>query len=55
MVVGPRGELYASIDEEIEGYAIAKIDLDDVRKYREEFQFMQCRQPQTYRAVVRKY
>jgi predicted amidohydrolase len=55
MVVGPRGELYASIDEEIEGYAMAKIDLDDVRKYREEFQFMQCRQPQTYRAIVRKY
>lgn len=55
MVVGPRGETYASIDEEIESYAIAKIDLDDVRKYREEFQFMQCRQPQTYRAIVRKY
>jgi predicted amidohydrolase len=55
MVVGPRGEVYASIDEEIEGYAIAKIDLDGVRKYREEFQFMQCRRPQTYRAVVKKY
>jgi predicted amidohydrolase len=55
MIVGPRGELYASIDEEIEGYCVARIDLDEVRKYREEFQFLQCRQPQTYRAVVRKY
>jgi predicted amidohydrolase len=55
MIVGPRGEIYASIDEEIEGYAVAKIDLDDVRKYREEFQFLQCRQPFTYRAIVRKY
>ncbi len=55
MVVGPRGEMYAAMNEEIEGYAVARIDLDDVRKYREEFQFMQCRQPQTYRAIVRKY
>ena len=55
MVIGPRGEVYTSIDEEIEGYAISKIDLDDVRKYREEFQFMQSRQPQTYRAIVKKY
>jgi predicted amidohydrolase len=55
MIVGPRGELCASVDEEIEGYAIARIDLDDVRKYREEFQLLQYRQPQTYRTVVRRY
>jgi predicted amidohydrolase len=55
MVVGPRGEVYASIDEEIEGYAVATIDLDSVRKTREELQIFQCRQPSAYRAVVRKY
>ncbi len=55
MIVGPRGKLYSSIDEEIEGYCVAKIDLDEVRRYREEFQFLQCRQPQTYRAIVRRY
>jgi omega-amidase len=55
MVVGPRGEIYASIDEEIEGYAVATIDLDTVRKTREEQQLIQCRVPQAYRAIVRKY
>jgi len=55
MVVGPRGEVYASVEGGSEGYAVARIDLDDVRKYREEFQFFQCRQPQTYRAIVRRY
>lgn len=55
MVVGPRGEVYASVDQETEGYAVACIDLDSVRKYREELQFLQCRQPQTYRAIVRRY
>lgn len=55
MVVGPRGELYASVEQGVEGYAVARIDLDNVRRYREEFQFLQCRQPQTYRAIVRRY
>jgi predicted amidohydrolase len=55
MVVGPRGEVYASIDEEIEGYAVATIDLDAVRRAREELQLIQCRVPAAYRAVVRKY
>jgi predicted amidohydrolase len=55
MVVGPRGEIYASIDEEIEGYAVATIDLDTVRKAREESQIIQCRVPAAYRAIVRKY
>lgn len=55
MIVGPRGALYATIEEEVEGYGLAKIDLDEVRTYREEFQFLQCRQPQSYRAVVRRY
>ncbi len=55
MVVGPRGEEYAAMDEEIEGYAVATIDLDVVRKVREELQLLQCRVPQAYRSIVRKY
>jgi predicted amidohydrolase len=39
----------------LEGYAVAKIDLDDIRRHREEFQNIQTRQPRIYRAVVRKY
>ena len=55
MVVGPRGEIYASIDEEIEGYAVATIDMDKVRKTREDLQLIQCRVPPAYRAIVRRY
>ena len=54
-VVGPRGATYAFIDEEIEGYAVAPIDLDAVRKTREDLQLIQCRVPQAYRAIVRRY
>lgn len=55
-VVGPRGETYVFIDEEIEdAYAVATLDLDAVRKTREELQLIQCRIPQAYRALVRKY
>lgn len=63
MVVGPRGQIYASMADEtdsetgapLEGFTVARIDLDAVRRYREEFQFIQNRQPPLYRAVVRKY
>jgi predicted amidohydrolase len=55
MIVDPRGGIYAFIDEEIEGYAVATIDLDVVRETREESQIIQCRVPQSYRAVVRRY
>lgn len=55
MIVDPRGGLYAFIDEEIEGYAVATIDLDAVRETREESQIIQCRVPPSYRAVVRRY
>ncbi|MBL7198512.1 MAG: carbon-nitrogen hydrolase family protein [Anaerolineae bacterium] len=55
MVVGPRGQVYGTVDGGEEGYVVARIDLDQVRQYREEFQFFQCRQPQTYRSVVKKY
>jgi omega-amidase len=54
-VIGPRGEEHASLDEEIEDTVVATIDLDDVRKYREEFQFFQIRQPTSYRSLVRRY
>jgi len=55
MIVGPRGETYSSINEENEGYALARVDLDEVRHLREEHQLFQLRQPTTYRAIVRKY
>ncbi|MAS35870.1 MAG: hypothetical protein CL610_17810 [Anaerolineaceae bacterium] len=63
MIVGPRGTIHASLANEtdpesgepLEGFAVARIDLDEVRKYREEFQFIQNRQPAVYRALVRKY
>ena len=55
MIVGPRGQIYASVDEEVEGYAVAKIDLDEVRRYREELQILQARQPGAYRSIVKQY
>jgi predicted amidohydrolase len=54
-IVGPSGKVYASADEPIEGYALARIDLDEVRQHREETQTLQCRQPAAYRAIVKKY
>lgn len=63
MVVGPRGQIHASLANEtdpesgapLEGFAVARVDLDEVRKFREEFQFIQNRQPAVYKALVRKY
>jgi predicted amidohydrolase len=61
MVIGPRGELYAQVprDEETnspqEGWAMSEIDLDLVKKYREELQLFQARQPGAYRSVVKPY
>jgi predicted amidohydrolase len=62
-VIGPRGQVYASLADErdaetgepIEGYVVARIDLDNVRRFREEFQIFQYREPATYRSVVKKY
>jgi omega-amidase len=54
-VVGPTGQVYAEIQGADESYAIARIDLDLVRSYREESQILQCREPQTYREVVKMY
>jgi predicted amidohydrolase len=54
-IVGPQGRVRAAIDEPIEGYAVAKFDLDEIRRQREDSQILQCRQPNAYRAVVKKY
>lgn len=54
-IVGPNGKVYATIEDPVEGYAVAQINLDDVRRRREESQILQCRQPASYRAVSRKY
>jgi hypothetical protein len=43
------------LDEPIECFAVATIDLDAVRNVREERQLIQFREPLAYRAIVRKY
>lgn len=55
ILAGPAGEVYTVLDEPIEGYAVATIDLDLVRNVREERQLIQYREPAAYRAVVKKY
>jgi len=63
MVVGPRGQVYASLTDEVdpdtgkplEGYSVARIDLDEVRRHREQLQILQSRQPSVYRSIVKKY
>lgn len=55
LLVGPKAEVYTVLDEPIEGYAVATIDLDLVRDVREERQLIQYREPTAYRAVVKKY
>ena len=53
LLVGPTAELYTVLDEPIEGYAVATIDLDVVRNVREDRQLIQFREPLAYRAIVR--
>ena len=55
ILAGPDGEIYTALEEPMEGYAVATIDLDRVRAIREERQLIQVREPNTYRAIVRKY
>jgi predicted amidohydrolase len=63
MVVGPRGQIFASLAAEtdsetgapLEGFAVARIDLDEVRRNREEYQLIQNRQPTVYKSIVRRY
>ncbi|MCK6579072.1 MAG: carbon-nitrogen hydrolase family protein [Anaerolineae bacterium] len=63
MIVGPRGQIYATLagetDEKtgapLEGFAAARIDIDEVRRSREEHQLIQNRQPTVYKTIVRRY
>jgi predicted amidohydrolase len=63
MIVGPRGQVFATMAGELdpktsepaEGWCVARIDLSEVRQRREEFQTLQNREPDTYKAIVRKY
>ncbi|MCB0132200.1 MAG: carbon-nitrogen hydrolase family protein [Caldilineaceae bacterium] len=55
LLVGPGAEVYTMLDEPIEGYAVATIDLEKVRNIREDRQLIQYREPNAYRAVVKKY
>ena len=55
LIVGPRAEVYTVLDEAVEGYAVATVDLDQIRTVREERQLIQFREPETYRAIVKKY
>jgi omega-amidase len=63
MIVGPRGQIHASLANEtdpesgapLEGFSVARIDLDEVRKNREEYQLIQNRQPTVYKSIVRRY
>jgi predicted amidohydrolase len=54
-IVDPYGQFYATVEDPTEGYAVATIDLNRMRQRRDETQILQCRQPQTYRDVTRKY
>ena len=55
MIVGPRGQVIVDLDEATEGYIVAKLNLDENRRLREETQIFQTRQPLSYRSIVRKY
>jgi len=54
-VVSPLGKTHAIVEGDGEGYMVARIDLDEVRKVREDLQVMQYRQPRTYRNIVKMY
>lgn len=61
-VLGPQGDILGKIppleegdDSTGEGYVVARLDLDEIRRRREESQIMLARQPGAYRAIVRKY
>jgi predicted amidohydrolase len=55
LVVGPRGESLSSQQEGVEGVGVATLDLDEVRKNREDTQLLQVRQPRSYREIVKMY
>ncbi len=55
IILGPSGELYSAVDEPVEGYSVARLDLGKVRRVREELQLLQNRHPDVYRKIVKKY
>ena len=59
-ILGPNGLPLAQMEmDETEGsatgYAFARIDLSDVRRYRERRQFIMARSPAAYGPIVKKY
>jgi predicted amidohydrolase len=54
-VLAPTGEVLAALEEPEEGYVVVRLDLDDVRRRREESQIILARQPGAYRPIVKKY
>jgi predicted amidohydrolase len=54
-IVDPYGQFYATVEDPAEGYAVTTIDLNRMRQRRDETQILQCRHPETYRDVTRKY
>ncbi len=55
VIAGKKPEVAKDSQTVAEGYCVARIDLDEVRRYREEYQTLQARQPTIYKAVVRRY
>ena len=55
LAVGPRGQVIASLEEGVEGYRIASLDLDEASRSQEEFKLLQSRQPRSYRELVKMY
>jgi len=54
-IVGPRGESLRTLEEAVEGVCLVTLDLDEVRKNREDTQLLLVRQPRSYREIVRMY
>ncbi|MFN2109495.1 MAG: carbon-nitrogen hydrolase family protein [Anaerolineae bacterium] len=54
-ILAPTGEVLAALEEPEEGYVVVRLDLDEIRRRREETQIMLARQPGSYRPIVKKY
>ncbi len=59
-ILAPNGTILAQLetdlgDEPPSGYAFARIDTDEVRRYREQRQFIMARSPAAYSPIVKKY
>ncbi len=54
-ILAPNGAVLAALEEPEEGYVVVRLDLDEIRRRREETQIMLARQPGSYRSIVKKY